>query len=95
MARSAVRREAVPETGASPPWESVREAAFAVTDLSPRSPAHYLFASRQVSLDPEISAYVAESFGAGRPLLEAAGDLMRRIKTALDPLGILNPGRVL
>ena len=79
-ARIAVKQETVPETGASPPWESVRAAAFAVTDISPRSPAHYLFASRQVSLDPEISAWVAESFSPGRPLLAAAGDLIRRIK---------------
>ena len=58
-----------------------RDAAFASTDLSPNSPAHYLFPSRQVSLDPEIRAYAAESFSPGRPVLEGAVDLMRRIKT--------------
>src|SRR5215467_12198907 len=63
-----------------PPWEAIREAAFASTDLSPNSPAHYLFPSRQVSLDPEIRAYAADSFSAGRPVLDAAVDLMRRIK---------------
>ena len=50
------------------------------SDISPNSPAHYLFASRQVSLDPEIRTYAAASFPAGRPLLAAATDLMRRIK---------------
>jgi transglutaminase-like putative cysteine protease len=62
------------------PWEEIREAAFAATDLGPRSPAHFLFASRQVSLDPEIRDYVATSFPTGRPMLDGAIELMRRIK---------------
>ena len=33
-----------------------------------------------MSLDPEIRAYAAESFAPGRPVLDAAVDLMRRIK---------------
>src|SRR5215813_4832550 len=55
---------------ATPPWEEIREAAFASIDLSPNSPAHYLFPSRQVSLDPEIRAYAVDSFSAGRPVLD-------------------------
>ena len=77
-ARVAVKRDVAPEK--TPPWEAIREAAFASTDLSPNSPAHYLFPSRQASLDPEIRAYAADSFSAGRPVLDAAVDLMRRIK---------------
>jgi transglutaminase-like putative cysteine protease len=77
-ARVAVKRDIVVE--ASPAWEDVRDAAFASVDLSPNSPAHYVFASRQVSLDPEIRAYAAESFSPGRPVLDAAVDLARRIK---------------
>src|SRR5690242_8652935 len=77
-ARVAVKRDVAPE--ATPAWEAIREAAFASTDLSPNSPAHYLFPSRQVSLDPEIRAYAADSFSAGRPVLDAAVDLMQRIK---------------
>ncbi|MGA7487880.1 MAG: transglutaminase family protein [Xanthobacteraceae bacterium] len=65
---------------ATPRWEAVRDAAFASTDLSPNSPVHYVFPSRQVSLDPEIRAYAAESFTPGRAVLDAAVDLMRRIK---------------
>jgi len=78
-ARVAVKRDIALE--ATPPWEAIRDAAFASVDLSPNSPTHYLFSSRQVSLDPEIRAYAAESFAVGRPILEAAVDLMRRIKT--------------
>ena len=79
-ARVAVKNEVAPDADTTPPWEEVRDAAFASLDLSPSSPAHYLFPSRQVSLDPEIRAYAAESFREGRPVLDAAVELMRRIK---------------
>jgi len=79
-ARVAVKNDATHAADATSPWEAVRDAAFGSTDLTPNSPAHYLFPSRQVSLDPEIRAYAAESFSAGRPLLAGAVDLMRRIK---------------
>ena len=77
-ARVAVKRDVPPQ--ASPPWEEIRDAAFASTDLSPNSSVHYVFPSRQVSLDPEIRAYAAESFPPGRPVLDGAVELMRRIK---------------
>ena len=77
-ARIAVER--APALPATPPWEAVRAAAFASADLAPASPAHFLFPSRQVSLDPEIRAYAAESFAPGRAVLDGAIDLMNRIK---------------
>ncbi len=64
----------------TPAWEEVRAAAFASADLGPLAPAHYLFPSRQVSLDPEIKDYAALSFPAGRTILDGATDLMHRIK---------------
>jgi transglutaminase-like putative cysteine protease len=79
-ARVAVKHDAAQAAETTPPWEEVRAVAFASLDLSPNSPTHYLFASRQVSLDPEIRAYAAESFSPGRPLLDAAVELMKRIK---------------
>ena len=79
-ARVAVKHDAPPAADATPRWEEVRAAAFTSTDLSPNSPTHYLFPSRQVSLDPEIRAYAAESFTPDRPVLDAAVDLMQRIK---------------
>jgi transglutaminase-like putative cysteine protease len=78
-ARVAIKRDVAPQ--ASPPWEEIRDAAFASTDLSPNSPVHYVFPSRQVSLDPEIRTYAAESFPPGRPVLDGAVELMRRIKS--------------
>ncbi len=66
--------------GATPAWEDLRDAAFSINDIGPKSPAHYLFPSRQVSLDPEIRDYARESFPPGRPVLDGAIDLMQRIK---------------
>jgi transglutaminase-like putative cysteine protease len=80
-ARIAVDRKVAARRDLSPPWEDVREAAFASADLSSQGPAHFLFPSRQVSLDPEIRDYAALSFTPGRLALDAAIDLMTRIKT--------------
>jgi len=77
-ARIAVERDVAVKP--TPAWEEVRAAAFRVADLSPQSPAHYLFPSRQVSLDPEIRDYAAQSFPPGGPALDGAIDLMNRIK---------------
>jgi transglutaminase-like putative cysteine protease len=80
-ARIAVDRPSSNQPVPTPPWEAISAAAAAHSDLSPEGPAHYLFPSRQVSLDPEIRDYVAMSFPPGRPVLEGAADLMRRIKS--------------
>lgn len=77
-ARIAVEEPVRPES--TPAWEEVRAAAVHCADFGARAPAHFLFASRVVSLDPEIRDYVASSFPAGRPVLEGAVDLMTRIK---------------
>jgi transglutaminase-like putative cysteine protease len=69
-----------PAALATPPWEAVREAAFATSDIGPLSPAHFLFPSRLVSLDPEISDYTRESFPPGRAVLDAAIELNNRLK---------------
>jgi transglutaminase-like putative cysteine protease len=78
-ARVAVEGHGAPPAGGAP-WEDVREAAFASSDLGPLSPVHGLFASRQVPLDPEIRDYAAGSFPPGRRILDGAAELMRRIK---------------
>ncbi len=58
----------------------MRDEVFAAVDISATSPTHFLFASRLVSLDPEIRDYARESFPPGTPILAGAVDLMRRIK---------------
>ena len=80
-ARVAIDEAAEPAPRSTPPWEDVRELAFAAGDIGPLSPAHFLFPSRMVSLDPEIRDYVRVSFPSRRPILDAAIELIRRLKT--------------
>jgi transglutaminase-like putative cysteine protease len=68
-----------PSPQETPAWEAVRDEVFATADIGATSPVHFLFASRQVSLDPEIRDYAGASFPGGRPILAGALDLMRRI----------------
>ena len=72
-----------PEPLSTPAWEAVREEAFATGDIAPLSPAHFLFRSRMISLDPEIRDYARESFPPGRPILDAAVELMHRLKAVI------------
>jgi transglutaminase-like putative cysteine protease len=69
-----------PRFGLSPSWESVRAEAMDSATLDPASPAHYVFASRLVPLAPQVTAYAAQSFPAGRAVIDGARDLMARIK---------------
>jgi transglutaminase-like putative cysteine protease len=71
--------EPVPLT--TPAWEAVREEAFAASAIGPLSPAHFLYPSRLVSLDPEIRDYTRDSFPPGRPVLDAAIELNDRFKS--------------
>jgi transglutaminase-like putative cysteine protease len=70
-----------PSALATPAWETLREETFATSDIGPASPAHFLFASRMVSLDPEIRDYAQLSFPPGRPILDGAIELMHRLKS--------------
>ena len=79
-ARVALDAAAALPPASTPAWETVREQAFAASDIGPSSPAHFLFPSRLVSLDPEIRDYTRESFAPRRPVLDAAIELIRRLK---------------
>jgi transglutaminase-like putative cysteine protease len=79
-ARVSVDPPAEPPPQSTPAWEAVREEGFATSDIGPLSPAHFLFPSRMVSLDPEISNYTRESFTPGRPVLDAGIALIHRLK---------------
>jgi transglutaminase-like putative cysteine protease len=80
-ARIAVEPVVIPPGVARLAWEAVREEVFASADLGPMAPAHFLFPSRMVSLDPEIRDYARASFPPGRSMVEAATELTHRIKT--------------
>lgn len=86
-ARVEVSREEPPAEGLTPPWESVGRDAAEVRSLAADSPAHALFASRLAPIEAPVTAYARESFAPGRPVLEGAAELMRRIRAdfAYDP----------
>ena len=86
-----VDRPPAPMASLTPPWEDVRETAFASLDLSPLSPAHFLAPSRFVPRFPPALDYAKESFRPHRPAMEAAEDLMRRIRAdfTFDPKATL------
>jgi len=79
-ARVSVAAVAPTDSESSPPWESVRAEAYASQDIGPASPVHFIYPSRQVSLDPEIRDYARKSFAPGRPVLAGSMEMMRRIK---------------
>jgi len=67
--------------GLTPPWEQVRDEVSRHESNDTFDAFQFIFESPRVKLGPAFASYVAESFAAGRPLLEAARDLCRRIFT--------------
>jgi len=75
-----IDRPAPPLAAETQPYEMVRAAAFAVRSLDKESPAHFLHPSRFVPRHEPATDYARKSFSAGRPVLEGAEELMRRMK---------------
>jgi transglutaminase-like putative cysteine protease len=63
----------------SAPWERLRDHAYETRALGPEGPATYLYPTRRTPLAPAITEYARESFAAGRPIIEAAAELMTRM----------------
>ena len=61
-------------------WEAVREQAFASATLGTEAPAHFLYPTKATPVLPPITAFGLESFVPGRSVVEAASELMGRIK---------------
>jgi transglutaminase-like putative cysteine protease len=61
-------------------WESVRTRSLGGGDLGPDGPASFIYPSARAPRIAEITDYARSSFTAGRGVLEAAGELMARIK---------------
>jgi len=87
-ARIDVRPGEPPHALLTPAWAEVRQEALLVPDLGGSAPAHYLFATRFVPRLDEARDYALLSFEPGRPVLDGAIDLMRRIHAdfVYDPL---------
>ncbi len=75
-----IDRETTLHPKLTPAWEYVRESAFASTSLDPESPAHFLYPSRFVPRYEPAADYARAYFTAGRPVLEAAIDLMHAMR---------------
>ncbi len=80
-ARVEVHRPAPAQPLAGLPWEQVRGQAFASTALDTHAPAHMLYPTAQTPIAAPITAYAAASFPPARPILAAAFDLARRIRS--------------
>ncbi len=82
-----VQRAAPPVDLFSAAWENTRDAAFAIESLASDSPAHFLHPSRFVPRFLPAAEYARQSFAKGRPTLEAAVELMHRIRSdfSYDP----------
>ena len=75
-----ITRPPPPPPGTTPAWERVRDASFSSAVLAAASPAHYIHPSRFVPLYRPAADYAARSFPPGRPMLDGADELMRRIR---------------
>jgi len=78
--RVEVRRPAVFDAVFGEAWETVREAAFAANRIDLDSPAHFLYPTNTTMAVSAITAYVEASFRPGRPIVQAAFDLTRRMQ---------------
>ncbi|KRE18117.1 transglutaminase [Bosea sp. Root381] len=79
-ARVEVRRAPAPFPGLTRAWEGVAGLALASDSLAPDSPAHHLYPSRLVPPVAAVTDYARQSFASQRPVLEAASELMARIR---------------
>jgi transglutaminase-like putative cysteine protease len=77
----------VPELAATPSWEAVLESVRHDRTPDGLEALELTFASPYVPLLPELGSYAQPSFTPGRPVLEAARELIRRIHEdfAYDP----------
>ena len=74
-----VRDAQLPEPGLTPPWEQVKEEVRRPAGEEAFRASEFVFESQRVGLGREFADYGAESFPAGRPILEGGLDLCHRI----------------
>jgi transglutaminase-like putative cysteine protease len=73
-----------PSSAATPRWEEVRAALSGGGFPVPVEASEFVYESPLVPLDAALRDYGAKSFTPGRPILEAASDLKKRIRTDFD-----------
>jgi transglutaminase-like putative cysteine protease len=72
------------DPGPTPPWEQVREAISRHESDEALEAIQFVFESPRVAIGPEFAAYAEACFPAGRPVLEGARELCRRINREFD-----------
>ncbi|HEY5090986.1 MAG TPA: transglutaminase family protein [Polyangia bacterium] len=74
-------------TGGGAPWEATRDWVRAANDAEARAAVEMVLPSPHVELSPSALEFARPSFTPGRPLVEAARDLTRRMHAELtyDP----------
>ncbi len=73
------RRPAMEQLKTSLPWELLRDTLLQSKNRATQQACQFLFASPHVSCSRQLQEYALISFTPGRPQLEAAMDLTRRI----------------
>ncbi len=81
MSRVEVSRQQSPAPGLTPAWDQVRRDALSFPSLEGLSPVNGLYPSRLTPIHAPATCYAKTSFTPGRPVLEAAVELMGRIRT--------------
>lgn len=74
----------VADPGSFPTWEAIREELQWNRQQTWLEAYQYVFNSPYSSAHPELAEFARESFTPGRPILEAALDLTRRIHTGFQ-----------
>jgi transglutaminase-like putative cysteine protease len=69
----------LPDAATSPPWEQVRERLHRARDADGLAARMFALPSPAIPTSPAALDYARASFTPGRPVLEAARDLMARI----------------
>jgi len=77
--RVAVGPASVPDPTETPPWEVVRMLGRTDRSLPALEASEFVFPSPLVGPSPAFADYARPSFDAERPVLDAVGDLSRRI----------------
>ncbi len=81
LSRVKIERPEPPAAALTPTWEQISQDALSATSLDAHSPVHGLYPSRLIPIYAPATAYAQKSFTPLRPVLEAAIDLMNRIKS--------------
>lgn len=76
------------DPSASPPWEAIRDEVKNAASPEAREASLFAFASTMIPPIPALGEYAAPSFPPGRPIGEAAFDLIARIHNefVFDPV---------